>query len=101
MGLINQTHQSYYNSNTFGEYQFASLSDIISQFMVVYVGEGKIIPKAKRTDVAFHAQRAMQELSFDTFKSCKAQEVVVPAALKMTLPQDYVNYKTFNVSSNK
>ena len=92
MGLINQTHQSYYNSNTFGEYQFASLSDIISQFMVVYVGEGKIIPKAKRTDVAFHAQRAMQELSFDTFKSCKAQEVVVPAALKMTLPQDYVNY---------
>ena len=92
MGLINQTQQSYYDSNTFGEYQFASLSDIISQFIVVYVGEGKIISKAKRTDVAFHAQRAMQELSFDTFKSCKAQEVVVPATLKMTLPQDYVNY---------
>ena len=92
MGLINQTQQSYYNSNTFGEYQFASLSDIISQFMIVYVGEGKIISKAKRTDVAFHAQRAMQELSFDTFKSCKAQEITVPATLKMTLPQDYVNY---------
>ena len=42
--------------------------------------------------MAFHAQRAMQELSFDTFKSCKAQEITVPATLQMTLPQDYVNY---------
>ena len=92
MPLINQTQQSYYDSNTFGGYQFTSLSDIINQFMIVYVGENKIIPKAKRTDVAFHAQRAMQELSFDTFKSCKAQEITVPATLKMTLPQDYVNY---------
>jgi len=43
-------------------------------------------------DVAFHAQRAMQELSFDTFKSIKAQEIVLPPSLKMILPQDYVNY---------
>ena len=60
--------------------------------MVVYVGEGKIIPKTRRLDVAFHAQRAMQELSFDTFKSIKAQEITLPASLQMTLPQDYVNY---------
>jgi hypothetical protein len=58
----------------------------------VYVGEGKIIPKAKRLDVAFHAQRALAELSFDTFKSFKAQEIVIPATLQMVLPQDYVNY---------
>ena len=44
------------------------------------------------TDVAFHAQRAMQELSFDTFKSTKSQEIEIPASLTMTLPQDYVNY---------
>ena len=43
-------------------------------------------------DVAFHAQRAMQELSFDTFKSVKAQEITLPASLQMKLPQDYVNY---------
>ena len=91
MGLINQT-QAYYDGKDFGNYQFASLNDIINQFMVVYVGEDKIISKAKRTDVAFHAQRAMQELSFDTFKSCKAREITVPASLKMQLPQDYVNY---------
>ena len=58
----------------------------------MYVGEDKIISKIKRTDVAFHAQRAMQELSFDTFKSCKSQEITVPGTLQMTLPQDYVNY---------
>ena len=93
MGLLNNTtHQQYYQGNDFGNYQFTSLDDIIKNFMVAYVGEDKIIPKAKRLDVAFHAQRAMQELSFDTFKSTKAQETTVPASLQMTLPQDYVNY---------
>ena len=91
MALIDTT-QSYYDDNNFGSYQFTSLDDIIQQFMVVYVGEGKVISKAKRTDVAFHAQRAMQELSFDTFKSFKAREITVPASLKTQLPQDYVNY---------
>jgi flagellar basal body rod protein FlgC len=93
MGLLdNQTQQEYYDGNDFGNYQFTSLDDIIDQFMIIYVGEDKIISKIKRTDVAFHAQRAMQELSFDTFKSCKSQEITVPASLQMTLPQDYVNY---------
>ena len=60
--------------------------------MLVYVGEDKIIPKAKRLDVAFHAQRALQELSYDTLKSHKAIEITVPSTLQMILPQDYVNY---------
>ena len=93
MGLLDDTtQQQYYQGNDFGNYQFTSLNDIINQFMIVYVGEDKIISKIKRTDVAFHAQRAMQELSFDTFKSCKSQEITVPASLQMVLPHDYVNY---------
>jgi hypothetical protein len=92
MGLLNQTPQAYYDGNDYGDYQFVSLTDIINQFMFVYIGEDKIISKASRTDVAFHAQRALAELSFDTFKSCKSQEITVPASLQMTLPQDYVNY---------
>ena len=92
MALLDQTNQAYYDSNDFGGYQFVSLQDIINQFMLVYVGEDKIIPKAKRTDVAFHAQRALAELSFDTLKSCKSQEIEVPPTLQMILPQDYVNY---------
>ena len=93
MGILNQTEQQYYNeSSNFGNYQFTSLDDIINQFMVAYVGEEKIISKASRTDVQFHAMRALAELSFDTFKSIKSQEIELPPSLVMTLPQDYVNY---------
>ena len=93
MGILNQTEQQYYNdSSNFGNYQFTSLNDIINQFMVAYVGEEKIISKASRTDVQFHAMRALAELSFDTFKSIKSQEIELPPSLVMTLPQDYVNY---------
>ena len=59
MGILEQSQQSYYSdSSDFGNYQFTSLENIINQFMVAYVGEEKIISKASRTDVAFHAQRA-------------------------------------------
>jgi len=92
MGLLNQQEQAYHDGNNFGNYQFTSLDNIINQFIIAYVGEGKIISKIKKSDVAFHAQRAMQELSFDTFKSIKAQEITVPASLQMILPHDYVNY---------
>ena len=92
MALITQTGQAYYTGSDFGGYQFTSLEHIINQFIIAYVGEDKIISKIKRTDVAFHAMRALQELSFDTFKSTKSQEIVVPASLTMVLPQDYVNY---------
>jgi len=92
MGLLQGTDQDYYQGNNYGDYQFTSLDAIISQFQIAYVGEGKIIPKIKRADIAFHAMRALQELSFDTFKSVKAQEIVLPPSLKMILPRDYVNY---------
>tara|TARA_R110002012_G_scaffold204488_2_gene374194 strand:+ start:4159 stop:5049 length:891 start_codon:yes stop_codon:yes gene_type:complete len=92
MGLISTTQTAYYGGSSFGGYQFTSLETIINQFIVAYVGEEKIIPKIKRTDVAFHARRALQEFSFDTFKSTKSLEIELPASLTMTLPQDYVNY---------
>ena len=103
MGLITQTGQQYYSTASptpLGDYQFISLDDIISNFIVAYVGEDKIISKIKRTDVAFHAQRALQELSYDTFKSIKSQEIVLPASSTMQLPQDYVNYVKFTWSDN-
>jgi len=101
MALINQSARSYYESrdgvqNTgdefYGSYQFTSLENIINQFIIAYVGEDKLIPRIKKGDVAFHAQRALQELSFDTLKSCKSLEFEVPPSLSMPLPQDYVNY---------
>ena len=92
MALINQTQRQYYENGDYGDYQFTSLKDIIDNFMFIYVGEEKLIKKVRRTDVVFHAKRAMQELSFDTFKSSKSQELTVPSELRIKLPQDYVNY---------
>jgi hypothetical protein len=65
MGLLdNQTQSQYYgNTSNYGNYQFVSLENIINAFMVIHVGEGKIISKVSRTDVQFHAMRAIQELS--------------------------------------
>ena len=93
MGLLdNLTQEDYYNGSDFGNYQFISLDDIINNFMIAYVGEDNLIPKVKMPIVAFHAQRALAELSFDTFKSVKSQEIELPSSLTMTLPHDYVNY---------
>ena len=93
MGLLDdQTQQAYYQGGSFGGYQFISLNDVISNFIFAYTGEDNLIPKVKTSTVAFHAQRSLQELSFDTFKSTKSQEIVVPSSLTMLLPQDYVNY---------
>ena len=101
MALIDETAREYYEGadgvqnsgvNNYGSYQFVSLNTIINQFLISYVGENKIISKAKKTDVSFHAQRALQELSFDTLKSIKSFEMEVPPSLKLPLPQDYVSY---------
>ena len=92
MGLLSTTNKDYYQGNNLGNYQFTSLDDIITQFQIAYVGEGKIIQKVKRADIAFHAQRGLQEFSFDTFKSCKSQQIDLPPTLVMPLPHDYVNY---------
>ena len=75
-----------------GNYQYITLKDAVNNFIFSYVGEGKIISKIKRADVLFHAQRCIQELSYDTLRSSKSQEIEVPPSLVMALPHDYVNY---------
>ena len=93
MGLLDDTTQKeYYQGENYGGYQFVSLDDIITQFQIMYVGEDKVIPSVSRTDVAFHAQRALAELSFDTIRSFKSQQIDLPPSLTMILPHDYVNY---------
>ena len=103
MGLLDGTNQySYYTTPAnYGNYQFTTLDNIINAFMFSYVGESKIISKVNRTDVQFHAMRAIQELSYDVFRSIKSQEIEVPSSLTMILPQDYVNYvKIASISSD-
>jgi hypothetical protein len=98
--LINQTSRQYYegsdgvenNGGNYSQYQFVSLDNIINQFMVVYVGEEKMIGSARKTDVAFHAQRGLSELSYDTLNQNTSFSFVVPPSLMFPLPIDYVNY---------
>jgi len=93
MGLYNGSLANYYGGlEEYGAYQFVSITDIINNFRVAYVGEDKIIPRISRADIKFHAMRGLQELSFDTLKSCKSLELEVPPSLLLPIPHDYVNY---------
>ena len=76
----------------YGGYAYITIGDIIDNFMVGYVGDGKLIQTCKKSDVVFHVKRGMQEFSYDTLKSVKSQELTVPSSLAVILPQDYVNY---------
>jgi len=78
--------------NNHGSYEYISLNNIINNFMVAYIGVGKLIPNVKRTDIMFHAKRGLQEFSYDTLKSIKSQELTIPPSLSLIIPQDYVNY---------
>jgi hypothetical protein len=91
-GLITQTNEQYYTGDNYGSYRYLSVNDIIDNFIISYVGDGKLLPSVKRTDIIFHAKRAMQEFSYDTLKSIKSQELTIPNNLTVAIPQDYVNY---------
>ena len=78
--------------DNYGSYSYIKIGDIVNNFLVAYIGAGKLVLDAKRTDVIFHAKRALQEFSYDTLRSKKSQELTVPKNLSVVLPQDYVNY---------
>ena len=75
-----------------GNYQYVGIDNLISNFQINYVGEVKKINKLKLPDLSFHIHRAIAELSYDTLRSEKSQEIEIPPTLKMMLPHDYVNY---------
>ena len=78
--------------DNYGSYEYIRLNDAIDNFMVGYVGDGKILQNTKKSDVLFFAKRSLQEFSYDTLKSIHSQELNIPASLSVILPQDYVNY---------
>ncbi len=91
---IQLNENTLWDSN--GSYSYTRLYDVIDNFLVAYVGAGKLIPSVKRSDVIFHARRGLQEFSYDTLKSIRSQELTVPLGLTLTMPQDYVNYVRFS-----
>jgi len=56
MALLTGTNENYYEGangvfnngdENYGNYQFISLKDIVGNFLISYVGEGKIIPRVR------------------------------------------------------
>ena len=90
--LRNSARSQASSINPYNDYSVTPLRELVNQFIISYVGEDKIISKVRKTDVIFHALRAVQELSYDTLKSFKSIELEVPNSLKLRLPQFYVNH---------
>jgi len=78
--------------NKFGDYRYISLNDAINNYMVAFVGDGKLIPSVKKSDVLFHAKRGIQEFSYDIARTEKIQEIEVGTSLSIPMPQDYIHY---------
>ena len=81
---IQLNEDTLWDSN--GSYSYTRLYDVIDNFLVAYVGAGKLIPSVKRSDVIFHARRGLQEFSYDTLKSVKSSELSVPPSLSVAIP---------------
>jgi len=87
------SNQQYYSDpNNNGDYQYVSLSDVVNNFMLMYVGDDKLIGTVNRYNVLFYAKRAIQELNYDAAKNVRVLEFKIGPDLKLILPPDYMNY---------
>jgi len=93
MGILKQQYGPYYDEGgDHGGYKQLSLEEVIQSFNAAYVGKGKICEDVLINDITYHAIRGLQELSYDTLRSEKDWELIVPSTLMVVLPIDYVNY---------
>jgi len=90
-GLIVEVKE-FAKAERFGGYRYISLADLINNYLVSYVGDGKLINNVRKTDVLFHAKRGIQEFSYDVSRVEKIQEIQLGTSLSMPVPQDYVHY---------
>lgn len=79
-------------NENWGTYQYTSLTDIVNNFMLMYVGNDKLINNAERYNIIFHAKRGIQELNYDAMKETKVIELTVDDNCRIILPQDFVNW---------
>ncbi len=101
------TEYQYYENNgnlpedeNWGSYQYMTLDDIVTNFMLMYVGNDKLINNVERYNVLFHAKRAIQELNYDSMKEIKVLELEVCDTLRYVLPHDYVNWVRLSLYKN-
>ena len=99
-------YQYYENSGVipedtnWGSYQYVTLSDIVNNFILMYVGNDKLVNNVDRYTIIFHAKRAIQELNYDALRNIKILELQLGTDLKMIMPPDYVNYVRMSILNN-
>ena len=81
-----------FTDRSLGDYRYVTLKEIINNFVMGYVGNGKLISHADRSEILFHAKRGIQEFSYDISRLEKIQEIEVGPDLTVPMPQDYVSY---------
>jgi hypothetical protein len=90
--------QTYYNDPAlWGKDQYVTLADVVNNFMLMYVGNDKLLDNVPRYNVLFHAKRAVQELNYDGANQPMVMEVLVGDDLRMILPEGYVTYSRISV----
>ena len=105
MGYISD-YQYYENGGAnpedanWGSYQYVSLFDIVTNFLLMYNGNHSLINNEERYKIVFHAKRAVQELHYDAFKEIKILQLTVSDQLRFVLPQDYVNWVRISTYRN-
>ena len=83
-----------------GSYQYMPLSDIINNFMLMFVGNDKLLNNVDRYNVMFHAKTAIKELNYDAMRNIKAMEIEIDNSLKLVLPPDFVNFVRISLEVN-
>ena len=89
-----------WEEDNWGTYQYTNIIDIVNNFMLMYVGNDKLINNVERYNALFHAKRGIQELNYDAMKETKIVELTVCDNLRVVLPPDFVNWVRISLYDN-
>lgn len=93
-----QTPFQYYNDEaSLGQYQYATLKDVIDSMLLEAQDDDSYLKNVSRTKIIRHAKQAIREVTRQAANDVLAIEVTVPLSLSWPMPQDYVNYSRVSV----
>ena len=85
--------QEYYESESnHGSYSYVTLEELVTNFVSNYTGDGKILGKAKRSQIIYQFKQGIRKFSMNALREAKEVELELGDTLDIILPHDYVNY---------
>ena len=80
------------SDDNIGYYRYITFTDLLNNFMFAKTGEGKVLGKQNRNLVAYHLQRSIQELNYDTLRVQRSFQIELNTTTRaVAVPQDLVN----------